>query len=182
MAKKKQASTVRTNISIPRSVKEAMEAVQEPVNWSAIAVRAFQDELAELSAKKERKSMLDVVQRLRVSRRRADEARWNEGESCGRNWAMNEAEVESLTRLEDLYNRTEGHDWHWWFRPEVGAYAPDERLMHVIEPSTEHDRQAARERWQQIVGEDEFRTNDPDFVQAFAEAALAVWSEVKDQI
>ena len=88
----------------------------------------------------------------------------------------------TATRLEDLYNRTEGHDWHWWFRPEVSAHAPYRRLMHVIDPSTQDDRQAARERWQQIVGEDQFRTNDPDFVQAFAEGALELWDEVKDQL
>jgi ABC-type Zn2+ transport system substrate-binding protein/surface adhesin len=181
MGKKKQAGTVRTNISLPRSVKEAMEGV-EGVNWSAVAVRAFQDKLAEIAAKKEKKSMTDVIQRLRVSRRRSDEARWQEGELRGRDWAMHDADAESLARLEELHDRTEGHDWHWWFRPEVSSHAPYERLMHVIDPGTKEDRQAARERWQQIVGEDEFRTIDPDFVQAFAESALAVWKEVKDQL
>jgi len=57
MGKKKPGYT-RTTISVPADLKGRMNKVKEDVNWSALACQAFQGKLAEIAAKKERKTMI----------------------------------------------------------------------------------------------------------------------------
>lgn len=40
--------SARANITIPAEVKRRMEKVKEPVNWSAVACKAFREKCAEL--------------------------------------------------------------------------------------------------------------------------------------
>ena len=54
----------RTTISIPPDLKARMEAVDEPVNWSALACRAFEQKLAEIIKRKGSSNMNDVINRL----------------------------------------------------------------------------------------------------------------------
>jgi hypothetical protein len=44
--------TVRTSISIPPALRTRMKAVEQPVNWSSVATRAFEAKLAEIEARK----------------------------------------------------------------------------------------------------------------------------------
>lgn len=46
---KKEPKTVRVGISLCKVLKRRMENVEEHVNWSALAARAFEDKLAEIS-------------------------------------------------------------------------------------------------------------------------------------
>ena len=68
MGKRKQPSFFRQTVSIPIVLKQRMDKVAEPVNWSAEAGRAFEAKLAEISSRKEKQNMADVIQRLRASK------------------------------------------------------------------------------------------------------------------
>jgi hypothetical protein len=65
---KKKPGIYRTTISISADLKRRIDKAGEDVNWSAIAARAFESKLADIAAKKEKKNMDDVIQRLRASR------------------------------------------------------------------------------------------------------------------
>ncbi len=45
-----QQGATRTNISLPRELKARMDQVKEPVNWSAVAGKAFEAKLLELES------------------------------------------------------------------------------------------------------------------------------------
>src|SRR6266446_8123193 len=94
----KHVST-RTTISVPAQLKVRMEQVRESVNWSAIACQAFENKLAEIAARKENKSMNDVVERLKASLRSDQGKSFNEGYEAGTNWAENTATAAELARL-----------------------------------------------------------------------------------
>src|SRR6266511_2526827 len=99
---KKKSKVYRTTISIPEDLKHRMDGVEEPVNWSGVAGRAFETELAEIAARKERKTREDVIQRLRASKQRATDAQYRDGEAAGRHWAEHNAEADELMRLARL--------------------------------------------------------------------------------
>jgi post-segregation antitoxin (ccd killing protein) len=46
------ARTTRTTISVPRDLKDRMDAVGVAVNWSAVACRAFERRVAEIEKRK----------------------------------------------------------------------------------------------------------------------------------
>src|SRR5438477_10267197 len=89
----------RTTISLPGNLKARMDRVKEPVNWSALACRAFEGKLAEIASRKECKAMTDVVERLRVSLRNEQGKSFNEGFGAGRKWAENLATAAQLKQL-----------------------------------------------------------------------------------
>src|SRR5262249_7379637 len=100
----------RTTITVPPDLKDRMDKVQEDLNWSAIACKAFEEKLAEIASRKVSKTMSDVVQRLRTSKMRAEDEQYREGEKEGRHWAEHDAEADELTRLE-RYRDQLGRDW-----------------------------------------------------------------------
>jgi hypothetical protein len=172
----------RTTISVPFDLKRRMAAITEAVNWSAIACRAFEATLAEIAARKERKVMDDVVQRLRASKQRIEDEQYQEGEEAGRRWAENEAEADELSRLEQC-RQGAGYDWaRLFYQRESQAYSADEWLFFRIRPEFEGDREEARLFWEDVLGEDAHLTDIPSFVQGFAEGALGLWGEVKDRL
>jgi hypothetical protein len=95
-----------------------MDAVKEPVNWSAVACRAFEDKLAEISIKKEEKGIDDIIQRLRASK---PDLIYQQGQEDGRRWASQQAEYEDLLRLEQLHARKRAAgDWEKFFHRDYG--------------------------------------------------------------
>src|SRR5690242_4321225 len=99
------ANTVRTTISVPNDLKARMDACGEPVNWSAVACRAFEEKLAEITRRRGAKSMKEVAMRLRASKRRSETEVYNEGSEAGKDWAMHRAEADELERLATLRGR-----------------------------------------------------------------------------
>ena len=97
MGKKKPGYT-RTTISVPADLKGRMNKVKEDVNWSALACQAFQGKLAEIAAKKERKTMIVPIPGPAVAdllaacaavigtAESAHETGHAEGEVVGANW------------------------------------------------------------------------------------------------
>jgi hypothetical protein len=183
------AKATRTSISVPPDLKARMDAVDEPVNWSAVACRAFEAKLAEIATRKGVREMKDVVQRLRASQQQAEDKSYKEGFEAGKEWAMREAEAPELRRLASLKQRLR-HDWEYaMFSTDehTSAYGPAERLLFAVQPDTDGDRQLAAERWAgMLIGCSEDNAErlacDGEFVHGFAEGALDVWSEVENQL
>src|SRR3954447_17485852 len=93
------AKSMRTSISVPPDLKARMDAVAEPVNWSAVACRAFESELAEIVKRKGVRDMKDVIQRLRASKRQSDDGLYHRRNDAGVERAKDKAEALHLERL-----------------------------------------------------------------------------------
>jgi hypothetical protein len=177
------ANTVRSNISIPADLKARMDAIEEPVNWSAVASQAFEAKLAEIITRRGAKQMEDVITRLRASNRKGESEAKAAGREAGLLWASDEAEAEELERLERAWNENTNNSLGTFSTEWDGAYGPEERFVFTIRPEDDTDRDAAAQFWTTVHGEDyaDFTSRD-GFVQGFFEGALEVWSEVKDKL
>jgi hypothetical protein len=173
----------RTTISVPPTLKSQMDAVEESVNWSAVACRAFEAKLAEIAAKKEQKSMDDVITRLRASMRRVEDEQYRQGTQCGREWVEDRAEANDLIRLERWKARV-GWEWDQLFSrdDQNNAYSMAELLVFEIWPEDDGDRSTAQSFWEEALGDDTSAVDDPQFVKGFAEGALELWDEIKDKL
>jgi hypothetical protein len=179
------AKSFRMNISIPMDLKERMDAVDEPVNWSAMACQAFQAKLAEINAKRKVAGMEDVIARLRASKRSQPSEVYRGGHEAGRKWARADAEAIELKRLNTFQDECRGDAWHRFFDSEAAssAFSPAELLVFVIQPENEADRRAAADFWEAVTGEKRsaLATRD-EYIKGFAEGALELWDEVKNHI
>ena len=166
-------------VSVPAGVYELM-ANYPDVNWSEVACRAFEVKLGELSSMKVEKNMKDVVARLRASKIAADSEGYQAGFSKGEKWASEDAEVHELRRLEKL--KATVQYWDDWFEINgTNAYASHELLYSEIAGYERPDRSEAAEFFD-YVGANEEDMYDPAYVRGFAEGALSVWDDVKEQI
>jgi hypothetical protein len=157
-----------------------MDAVDEPINWSAIACQAFEAKLAEIIKKKGAKDMKEVVARLRASKSRVGDEQYNVGLEAGQEWASTEAEADELMRIGRWRGSVSGDEWDWQFAtPENSAYGAGERFVFMVWPEHDGDRQMANEFWER-QGYEEHPLDK--FVHGFADGALAVWNQVRDQI
>jgi hypothetical protein len=168
----------RTTITVPADLKARMEAIEGLVNWSALACQAFEHKLAELIKQRGSKNMTDVVNRLRASKQKLENKQYQDGYAAGREWAKDTAEAQELINLE--YNRDQlAEAWDdWWQSPPRPA---SWRFLACLAKGNYHGSNSdVRSFWEHHgFEEDEPAT---DFVRGFAEGALSVWSEVKDQL
>ena len=182
MSKKKVPGIYRTTISISADLKRRMDRAGSGVNWSALAAQAFESKLADIAAKKEKKSMEDVIQRLRVSRAKTDEQSDEEGREAGQGWAKDFAEAIELERLEKTKLAC-GYDWGKLFDPRMSDCNPQVDFVHWIRPEAKDDSNAVESFWEEALGDDDRdKADDPGFVFAFIEGALEVWGEVKGKL
>lgn len=109
--------TARRNISLRDELKARMDATTEPVNWSGVAAKAFDDQLPVASLEK---SMAQIVDRLRVSRHayamkepevEVEVDRYGEGLLAGIRWASDSAEWPRLVQLEHIAGALQPDDW-----------------------------------------------------------------------
>jgi hypothetical protein len=178
--------STRTTISLPAELKARMDAVGEPVNWSAIACRAFEQKLAEITRRRGVKNVRDIVTRLRASKTRQSDEHYNRGFENGKKWAAEEAEAGELERLAAARDGV-GYDWDRMFDPDTAdhnAYGACEHLVFIMRPESDGVRQAAADFWEHVAGNDsETLRWDPDgYVRGFAAGALEIWDEVKAQL
>ena len=154
----------RMNISVPDDVKACMDAAMEPVNWSAVASRAFEIELGEIAKRKQEKDMSDVIARLRASKLESNTAEYQEGHEAGRRWAELDAEFLELNLLDKAEERrgVEGWEWSW------------NQIPHAI-----GDNQTADEFWEGI---EQIQDKDEDYYNGFVDGALEVYEQVADEI
>lgn len=176
---------MRMNISVPDDLRQRMDAVEDRVNWSALACRAFEQKLGEVASTKRNKTMADVIQRLRASKQWADDKVYQKGLEFGRQWASYAASAEELERLQN--SRDPVNDWY--FDAEgSSAFSVGEALYFIIQPDEDGSRDGARDFWQEVLEADGFgRTDDerpfnPSFVQGFAVGAVELWEEVSPQL
>ena len=165
---------MRMNISVPDDLKERMDAVREEVNWSALACRAFETKLGEVAASKQRKSMKDVVDRLRASKQASDTDLRKAGQEVGREWAKDSAEAIELEQLA----RVADHILH----PTDPYMDGEARIVHrAIDPDEVSGNY--HDFWENILGErNDIRVASRDFVCGFVEGAVEIWESVKDEL
>jgi hypothetical protein len=160
------------NISVPDDLKARIDKVREDVNWSSIACRAFEQKLGEIASRKERKTMVDVIQRLRASKQRYENEFFREGARIGAKWAKEQAEVRELRNLDRFYQSHRKES----FNADI--------LAAAIRPESERGI-GARDHFWRAVGADTAIVREyenGDWLSGFAEGVLNVWDDVKDKI
>jgi hypothetical protein len=180
MAKKVQP---RMSIYIPPDLRARMDKVKEPVNWSAVACRAFEDKLGEIAAKKEKKTMSDVADRLRASMREDEGEQYQDGFQAGKEWAESTATARHLKRLEAFKKEIDrsGLRWETWFDGnDRDAFCPGEKLADIIEGG-DLGRNGMHEFWVNDLGDDKMIT-EAAWLRGFCEGALDVWEAVQNEL
>jgi hypothetical protein len=167
MAKKVSGYT-RMNISLPEDVKQRMDRTKDDVNWSALAVQAFESKLAEIAAKKVKKNMDDVIQRLRASKAQSESECFQQGYEAGQSWAKDDAEAIELQRLDKSWDQ--GY-------LAYNAYS----VAEAVQP-TPRDEAPSLSFWEEALGDFAHEANDDDFVRGFVRGALDLWAEIKAKL
>lgn len=174
----------RTSVYVPDDLKARMDAVDDDVNWSALAVVAFEAKLAEIAERRENKTMDDVVQRYRASRLKAGSEDFAQGSEAGVSWARESAEWSEMDRLGRV------GDPDRWLCEE----APGASFLFVIDPAMFDGQDprrwfrrfptALRDQigmfWLEQAGSEEGPSTD--FVRGFVAGAHGVFSEVRKRL
>lgn len=170
---------MRTSISVPDELKARMDKHGQGVNWSSVACRAFERELADIITKKGAKDVNDVISRLRATKAKAEDIEFKRGFRFGQDWAKNQASADQLVRLEEHRNSL-GSDWECWFTTDGTSYLGSaDWLFSLFFPERENDRDQSRDFWQ---CDQDNGPLTPDYLRGFSEGALDVWHSVKDQL
>jgi hypothetical protein len=178
--------TVKTSISVPVDLKARMDAVGESVSWSAVACAAFEQRLAEIIKRKGVRDMLDVVARLRASKRQGEDSRYQEGHEAGRAWAEEKAEARELELLEVCRHQI-GCQWGAVFDPDRlgGGLPAGEWIYYTMHPNHKDEDDKAMDYWEEVRSRwDDHRDvyYDDVFMKGFVEGAIELWKEVKDKL
>lgn len=166
--------STRMCISVPDDLKKRINRARKAVNWSALACEAFERKLGEIAERKARKTMSDVVQRLRASEIAEAPQSHQRGYDDGRIWAQNHATAKQLRRLAE--SRAAETDW----RVGSSAYSNGACFYFIIDPDNSPDRRLGDEFTERYMADG--MANDGDYVNGFTEGALDVWEEVRDQL
>jgi hypothetical protein len=175
----------RTTITIPQGLKAQMDALEESVNWSAVACRAFKQKLAEVISQRGVKDIDDVVARLRASKQTVQEGRHKEGFEDGQRWAKQSASADELERLERMRDSVRDYEWDWLFSTDDRNFGRFTffRTIHGADHDYDRCESDLQEFWLNAAGDDyEALTADGEYLRSFANGALDVWDEVKDQL
>lgn len=167
------------NISIPGDVKRLMNKAKEDVNWSAIATQAFRTKLGEIAAKKEKKSMEDVINRLRELKSEEGSEMYQEGVIWGEEWVRYFATPKELDRLERCWDSYSAN-----LAVGSSAYSEAEHLaFQILGIANYPDRQQAENFWEVIFGDNvEEMTDDLECLRGFGNGALELWGRLKAKI
>jgi hypothetical protein len=196
----------RTTITVPSRLKERMKRAGSQVNWSAIACEAFEKKLDELGPIEEITSIAGALQRMKsIADQQSSLKEPNpDGKAAGKHWAMNYAIPIQLQTMEDLKN---GMSTEQWADLMTSRDGPKE-LARCMEPGRgpghrpppkrrrpgrggppmrprrepdmdHHGGGREREIWRSILDR---RPESPEFFLGFAEGALEIWKQIKDQL
>lgn len=177
-------TVVRVNISIATDLKARMDAIGRDTNWSRVAAEAFELELVRLASRtEEAKTMKDVLSRLKKAGEIENRETLEAADERGRWWAMNRASPRQLLRLEAYVEAGRrgggpfvGQPMAPWGHSAYLAFA-----VYGCSP----DQEAVERFWVEDVRLDTelmAELDDTEFLEAFVDAALVVWDEVKDQL
>ena len=175
----KTNGSYRQIVSIPADLKRRMNKVADQVNWSAVAAQAFESELGEIAAKREKKNMQDVIQRLRALKSKEGDETFLEGKAAGEAWAKDSATPKEMQRLgKDLVCDIFG-DYFKDEQPLPTTFA--DLAYFALHPEDAGDRETSNLFWDaQGIRNDQQR--DPAFMGGWAHGVLEIWNAVKDQI
>jgi hypothetical protein len=179
----KTTGSHRTTISVPLDLKKRMDKVKEDVNWSALACQAFESKLAEIAARKETKTMDDVIERLRGSLRQHETETYKEGFEFGQEWAQNTAEAGELKRLERAIEQ-HARDWGTTFEVcehQSGGMSARQWVYSLACPA-DSERNNENDFWEAAIGDDLSPLDEPQFVRGFAEGAADIWRQLKTRV
>jgi hypothetical protein len=173
----------RTTISVPADLKARMDAVEEEINWSAVARQAFETKLAELIRRKAVTDVKTVIQRLRASKKELSDMKYATGFEAGKAWAMTRASVDEFERLKRYKGGFERSSWGWEgsfdLPKDVSDYSPAESVAFAIGGENYNgDRTYAADFWNTI----DLDMNEPAVIRGFADGALEIWDQVKDEL
>jgi hypothetical protein len=99
------------------------------------------------------------------------------GYGDGAKWARDKAEADQLDRLSQLCSSTE---WHGFFSGGSN-HTHGDHLCWYMDP--EGDRVRFEAFWRDVAGPSGYELSaDRDYVQGFAEGAVAVWREEEGRL
>lgn len=159
----------RTTISLPDALKQRMDAVKDPVNWSQVAAHAFELKLGEIASRRESTNMNEVIQRLRASKIVHEDDQTKAGFKEGEAWAKKRATWAQLERLA-------GQDIDWNDNNEDPNWA--DIVLATIEGDRGLDRGAIRDFWEDMAPTMASRT----WFEGFVDGACAVHKAVSDHV
>src|ERR1700738_887742 len=157
----------RINLYVPDDLKARMDAAGDNIHWSDVARPALTAALADCEHSKGR-NMTTAIERLRASKRQADQNAKLWGNKAGRAWAEDKAEYWCLR---EIHRR----------RHDYPNEHPLSALKQVFDPT---DEWAGTQEFAEQFGDclalspgasDEYR-------QAFVEAAVNFYLEVREEV
>ena len=195
----------RMNISLDKELKTQMDGV-EGVNWSAVASKAFEDKVKEITGIRETPTKDEIIERLKKSKK-SKLSRYDMGVRAGEYWASHDAEY---IYLENLYSYMREFDQEEWSKSTKEPSSLDNmiksyitelvlRIVETDESKTQDGNENQIENqiknavgfWETRMNSQTRRVVDPtvnvfhpDFFRGFLEGArsllLSVLKEVND--
>ena len=145
----------RVTIYVPDELKARMDRLEDRVNWSAAAQRAFEQALEAERWRNMTDELDRAVARLKQSKQDFDDKEKTRGAKMGREWALNRASYEELERLD-------GIEWE----------NADDLSCQMV---GEYEHRTKSGFWDDEQVSDLFATS-------FVEAALSVFHEVQKRL
>lgn len=191
----------RTTITVPFGLKARMKQVGAEVNWSAVACDAFEQKLAEIGPIEEITSVESAIKRMKSLPKNpgSPDGDCQSGKEAGIHWALNFARPDQLARIEEYRDGISDQDWEpllmsreGWrelarciephprprsFPDDLGR-RPKNTRRHRHQPRGERGPGSEKEIWQSILDR---RPDHPGFFLGFANGALEIWKQIKDQ-
>lgn len=169
----------RVTITVPGDLRKRMQKAAEPVNWSAVATKAFEDKLAEVAAKKDTQSLDDAVQRMRASRLASADGAYSEGFERGREFVTQDADWQFCEGLKVAL--AEWTDARWaQAQQDGGAGAALEIVLRRVDPQRFKTAKAVRSFLVDHVGD--HVPSAAQFARGWCEGALSCFRQIEERV
>ena len=169
--KRKRPGFVRTTISLPAELRRRIKASDADVNWSAVAARAFEAELARINTQKNSVSLDDVVARLRTTGNPSRSELFESGRLQGEIWAQRQAAANQLRSLHAKRREAKAKgaaNAENWLTIIDNKRPPIEVLSQIVGFEKKTPRSA----------ETQALMKSSEYVHGFAAGALHIWKQV----
>lgn len=177
---RKRGRAVNMTITVPTSLRRRMSALDETENWSKVAGAAFEARLAAVARGAREEDMKRVIERLRATKQKGDDGRYEEGRAAGGKWAAMTASAAELERLAAAWEKIDaGPGGRDELFDSSGGGSAAERVAYLTMAEGEQSRKAAADFWAD-AGVDVRAANEASFLTGFVQAASELWAEVKD--
>lgn len=178
----KKSAAVQTSISVPGDMKKRMQKHRD-INWSAVAVKAFEAELNAIAQRKKGLDMESVRERLLASKAASESESYQQGHEWGIEWAKESAEYSELKRLAAVWDRcaTESCSFDDHFAENSGITFDHLGLSGWVAASIlspELTDEADDILWEPAFGADyEEYLEDNEMLRGFCYGAIEVFNE-----